>query len=146
MAWAESMHNNLERKFLFFVISGRSTGAPPRCKLLNALPQMTMHSGTFGRRFQRDMKEQTVQTPLSSSPLLPRFMAALMHAKWLNACGTLPICSPEMATSSENMPRWFAKESTLSKCARALLCRFEVVGWCGRREWYFAAWITHVRS
>lgn len=43
----------------------------------------------------------------SSRPSFSRFMAALTHARWLKACGVLPICSPEMATSSENMPKWF---------------------------------------
>lgn len=34
-----------------------------------------------------------------------RFIAALTQAKWLNAWGKFPICSPEIAISSEKMPK-----------------------------------------
>ncbi len=37
-----------------------------------------------------------------------RLIAASMRARWVNACGKLPICSPVSAISSEYRPRWFA--------------------------------------
>jgi hypothetical protein len=37
--------------------------------------------------------------------VLSRLKAAETKAKWLNACGVLPSCSPERAISSENMFR-----------------------------------------
>lgn len=71
---------------------------------------------------------QSLQLPLPAISQLfhllklpVKFMAALTHAKWLKAWGKLPIASPLMATSSEKMPRWLAKESTLSKWAIAVL-------------------------
>lgn len=50
-----------------------------------------------------------------------KFIAALTHERWLKAWGILPICSPSIPTSSENMPRWFEKERALSKLVKASL-------------------------
>ena len=42
------------------------------------------------------------------SSWLLRLIAALIRARWLNACGKLPSCSPVLLISSEYRPRWLA--------------------------------------
>ena len=46
--------------------------------------------------------------PVDESSAVSRTSAASMRARWVNACGKLPICSPVAAISSENSPRWLA--------------------------------------
>lgn len=49
-----------------------------------------------------------------------RLNAALIKARWLNAWGVFPSCSPLREISSENMSRWFEKPSMFSKRLTAL--------------------------
>jgi hypothetical protein len=56
--------------------------------------------------------------------VLSKLKAAEINAKWLNACGVLPICSPEIAISSEKIFRWFPKLSIFSNMLTAWLRYF----------------------
>ena len=73
---------------------------------------------------------------------LSRFIAALMQARWLKACGVLPICSPELFTSSENIPTWFANSRTLSKYEKALLRISLSCGYWFKFAFDIEAWVS----
>src|SRR5215211_602965 len=59
--------------------------------------------------------------------VLSRLYAALISARWVNACGKLPSSSPVGPISSEYRPRWFAYVSIFSNARRASSSRPERV-------------------
>lgn len=65
------------------------------------------------------MTNFTTSIHLECSVARSRLKAALINARWLKAWGVLPSCSPLLAISSENMPKWFEKLSTFSKILTA---------------------------
>lgn len=56
--------------------------------------------------------------------VLSRLNAAEISARWENACGVLPSCSPDREISSEKMRKWLPKLSMFSNILTASLKYF----------------------
>jgi hypothetical protein len=92
------------KKLAPFIEHARRAGRGPR--------RRGGRSAAGRERGERDPARPNPGVPLRLAvlerPIGYCVIAASIRARWVNACGKLPICSPVSAISSECSPRWLA--------------------------------------